>query len=212
MKKILRWLLLLAGAWIMVLGVVSIFRPLANLATMVAMLVFFGIGMIFSGVSEIISFIAAGKGNRVGMMLASGVITTFFGVWLIAGRGLTYIAIILPFIFAAWIMSSGITRIAGAIPQKALGTKFRFLQFSLGAITTLAGFAMLFNPFMTARVMLFILPTMLIAYGLGTIELFFLLRKESRVVVEDDGVVVAPAAVAEIEAEAVGDADVVVEV
>ena len=180
MKKVLRWLLPLAGLWIIGLGIVSIFTPLASLVTMAAMLMFFGFGMVFSGVSEIASFIGAGKGNRAGMMLASGIITTLFGIWVISGRGIYALAVILPFIFAAWIMSSGITRISGAMPSRSETNKFRFFQFVLGLITTMTGFAMMFNPFLSASVMLWIMPIMLISYGMGTIELFFRLRKADK--------------------------------
>jgi uncharacterized membrane protein HdeD (DUF308 family) len=178
--KVLKWLLPLAGLWIIALGVASIFTPLASLVTMATMLIFFGIGMVFSGISEVVSFFSAGKGNRSGMMLASGIMTTMFGIWVISGRGIHAIAIILPFVFAAWVMSSGITRISGAMPHKAEGTRFRFWQFVLGLITTVSGFALMFNPFMTAAVMLYIFPIMLISYGLGTIELFFRLRKAEK--------------------------------
>ena len=177
MKKLLRWLLPLAGMWIIGLGIATIFNPLANLATMAFLLLMFGFGMIFSGIAEVIGFIGAGKGNRTGMMLASGLLTTLFGVWMIFGRGLAGLALILPFIFAAWVMSSGITRISESMPHKADGKRFRFLQFILGLITAATGFAMLFNPFLSASVMLWIMPIMLISYGMGTIELFFRLRR-----------------------------------
>jgi len=175
--KIFRWLLPLAGLWIIALGIFTIFTPFGSLVAMAAMLIMFGIGMIFSGISEVISFFTAGKGNRSGLMIVSGIISVLFGVWVISGRGLYALAIILPFIFAAWVMSSGITRIVGSMPSKSETSKFRFWQFILGAITTLSGFSLLFNPFMSAAVISFILPIMLISYGLGTIELFFRLRK-----------------------------------
>ena len=175
--KIFRWLLSLAGLWIIALGIFTIFTPFGSLVAMAAMLIMFGIGMIFSGISEVISFFTAGKGNRSGLMIVSGIISVLFGVWVISGRGLYALAIILPFIFAAWVMSSGITRIVGSMPSKSETSKFRFWQFILGAITTLSGFSLLFNPFMSAAVISFILPIMLISYGLGTIELFFRLRK-----------------------------------
>jgi uncharacterized membrane protein HdeD (DUF308 family) len=188
MRKLLRWLLPLAGLWIIGLGIVTIFNPLANLATMAFLLIMFGVGMIFSGISEVIGFIGAGKGNRTGMMLASGLLTTLFGVWMIFGRGLAGLAIILPFIFAAWVMSSGITRIVESMPHKADGRKFRFLQFVFGLITAVTGFAMLFNPFLSASVMLWIMPIMLISYGMGTIELFFRLRKADKSETNPDAV------------------------
>jgi len=180
MKKLLRWLLPLAGLWIIALGVVTIFNPLSRLVIMAGMLMFFGIGMVFSGISEVISFFGAGKGNRSGMMIASGLLSTLFGIWVISGRGLYGLALILPFVFAAWVMSSGITRIVGSMPSRSETSKFRFWQFLLGALTTLAGFSLLFNPFMSTAMIAFIMPIMLISYGMGTIELFFRLRRAEK--------------------------------
>ena len=180
MKKFMKWLLPISGLWIIGLGIYTIFTPLASLVLIATMLIMFGIAMIFSGVSEVVSFFAAGKGNRSGMMIASGLLTTLFGVWVIFGRGLYGLALILPFIFAAWIMSSGITRIVGSMPSRSETSKFRFWQFLLGAITTMAGFSLLFNPFMSAAMITFIMPIMLISYGMGTIELFFRLRRAEK--------------------------------
>jgi len=184
--KILTWFLLIAGIWVIGLGITALFRPLDGLA---AIGIFFGIGILFSGISEIASFCGSRKGNRSGMMLACGIMSTLFGIWVIFGRGTDLITYILLFAFAAWVMASGIVRIVDAISQKpviansggmaaiAYEGKINTWGLLLGIFATIAGFALLFNPFMSARIVTLVLSIMFISFGVGSIQLFFHLRK-----------------------------------
>jgi uncharacterized membrane protein HdeD (DUF308 family) len=183
--KILKWLLPIAGLGIIALGVVAIFTPLATLVTMA---VLFGIGIALSGISEIAAFISAEKENRTGMTLASGILSTLLGIWMIFGSGMYAITVVLPFIFAAWVMASGITRIVHAVSKKqevlADGTiiirnerKIKKGGLFLGALAVIFGFILMFNPLMSAQIVSWIIGVVLISHGFGTIVLFFGLRK-----------------------------------
>jgi len=184
--KALKWFLLLSGLWIIGLGITSLIRPLDGLA---AIVIFFGIGILISGISEIGSFCGAGKGNRSGMMLASGIMSTLFGIWVIFGRGTDVITYILLFVFAAWVMASGIARIVDAVYKKpilvnsggaaviAYDGKINIWGLVLGILATIAGFSLMFNPFMSARIITIVMAFMFITYGIGSIQFFFHLRK-----------------------------------
>jgi len=184
--KALKWFLLLSGIWTIGLGITAFFRPLDGLA---ALGIFFGIGILISGISEIASFIGAEKGSRTGMMLASGIMSTLFGIWVIFGRGTDVIIYILLFVFAAWVMASGIARIVDAVSKKpviansggaaviAYEGKINIWGLILGILSTFAGFALMFNPFMSARIITFVMAFMFISFGIGSIQLFFHLRK-----------------------------------
>jgi len=187
--KALKWFLLPAGLWIIGLGITALVRPLDGLA---AIGIFFGIGILISGISEIASFCGAGKGNRSGMMLASGIMSVLFGTWVIFGRGTDVITYILLFVFAAWVMASGIARIVDAVSKKpviansggaaviAYEGKINIWGLILGILATLAGFALMFNPFMSARIITFVMAFMFISFGVGSIQLFFRLRKAEK--------------------------------
>jgi len=177
MKKTFKWLLPIAGLGIIVLGVATIFTPFANI---IVLAIFFGIAMLVSGISEIASFAGAEKGNRSGMLLASGILSALLGIWVMFGRGMYAIAIILPFIFAVWVMASGITRIVDSVSGKSEESKIKKWALILGILTSLSGFALLFNPILSAGIIAFILSFMLISHGIGTIQLFFLLLKAEK--------------------------------
>ncbi|MCL2382081.1 MAG: DUF308 domain-containing protein [Treponema sp.] len=177
MRKAFKWLLPAAGLGIIALGVATIFTPIAGI---VVLAIFFGIAMLVSGISEIVSFAGAEKSSRSGMLLASGILSTLFGIWVMFGRGIYAIAIILPFIFAVWVMASGITRIVDSVSRKPEGSKMRTGALVIGILTSLSGFALLFNPILSAGIVAFIVPFMLIFHGIGTIQLFFLLLKAEK--------------------------------
>ena len=71
MKKLYnstKWLVLISGVLIAILGISMLFTPLENLVTLA---LFIGIAMLVSGISEIVSFCGEEKGQRSGWMLAS---------------------------------------------------------------------------------------------------------------------------------------------
>ena len=174
MKKMLKWLLPAAGLWVIAFGVTAMFRPLSALITFA---LFIGIGMFVSGIAEIASFIGQGRGSRSGLMLASGIMSTLLGIWVMVGRGVYAIALILPFVFAVWVLASGITRVVDSISQRSHGYDMDKWQLAFGILGTMAGFSLLFNPLMSAVLVSFTLGFMLISHGVGTIELFFKVRK-----------------------------------
>lgn len=174
MTKGFKWLLPIAGLGIITLGVITMVRPLAGI---VALAIFFGIGMLASGISEIASYCGQEKGNRSGMMLASGILSTLVGIWVVFRGGTYAVAVIMPYIFATWVMASGITRIADAVTRKSEHDGIKGWQLALGILATLLGFSLMFNPLFSTAMVSFTMAFTLIAHGVGTIELFFRIRK-----------------------------------
>jgi len=113
--KSLRWLMPIAGLLAIGLGMTTLLRPLTSLTTIA---IFFGISVLSSGISEIVSFCSAGKGNRSGWMLSTGILSVLFGLWATVGIGMYAIMRFIPFIFAGWTMALGIERIADAVARK----------------------------------------------------------------------------------------------
>ena len=67
--KSIKWLMLISGVLIVILGITMFFTPLKNL---VMLAIFIGMSMLASGLSEIVSFFCGDKEERSGWMLASG--------------------------------------------------------------------------------------------------------------------------------------------
>ena len=174
MRKVLKWLLPIAGLWIISLGFSMMFNPLTSLVTISLIA---GFGILFTGISEITSYIGTEKEKRSGMFLASGILATLFGIWILFGHGMYAIAIILPFIFAVWVLSSSITRIVDVVSN---GVKGKVWELILGILSTIASFSLLFNPFLSARIVGLLVGVMMIIYGCGTIELFAQLRRKDK--------------------------------
>ena len=184
--KTLRWLMPLAGFLAMGLGVSIFFRPLTALTTIA---IFFGIGILVSGISEIASFCSAGKGNRSGWMLTTGILSVIFGLWASFGIGMYAIARFIPFIFAGWIMALAIERIADAVARKYIENEDGSTTYKrsinkwglfLGILTLLSSIILMFNPLMSTRFVSIMLSILLIIYGINTIELFFRVRKTEK--------------------------------
>ena len=172
--KSAKWLLLLSGLLIVVLGFIMFFTPLANLWTLA---IFIGISMLIAGASEIASFINGKTGQRSGMLLAGGILSTLFGIWVVFGTGRYTLTEILPFLFAIWVMSSGIMRIAGSTILKSEGHTTWGWILALGVLEAILGFVLLFHPLFSAIVVSYTLAFMFITYGIHNVLLFFDIHK-----------------------------------
>lgn len=165
-----KWIMLISGVLITILGIIMLFTPLANLVTLA---LFIGIAMLASGISEIVYCCGEEKGQRSGWMLASGIITTLLGVWTLFGRGMATLIAIIPFIFAVWVMASSIMRIVGSTSLKAEGFSQWGWLLAFGIVGTILGFILLFTPVLSSTVIAFLIAFMLIVYGVDNIIIFF---------------------------------------
>ena len=177
LKRIFRsmkWLMLVSGIMIVILGITMLFTPLQNLITLAA---FIGISMLMSGISEIMSFCGEEKSFRSGWMLASGILTTLFAVWVLLGKGTKVLAAMLPFVFAVWVMSSGVLRIAGSLSVKSEGLSLWGWILVFGILGTAFGFLLLFSPVLSQMIISCSIGFMLISHGTDNIILFFRLKR-----------------------------------
>ena len=173
MKKLYnstKWLVLISGVLIAILGISMLFTPLENLVTLA---LFIGIAMLVSGISEIVSFCGEEKGQRSGWMLASGIITTLLGIWTFFGRGTAALIAILPCIFAVWVMTSSIMRIVGSVSLKSEGFSQWGWLLAFGIVGTILGFILLFTPVLSSAIIAFSIAFMLIVHGVNNIIIFF---------------------------------------
>lgn len=172
--KTIRWFLLISGILVVILGIWMLFTPLENL---IFLAMYIGITLLISGVSEIVSYCGEEKEYRSGWMLASGILSTLFSLWVIFGRGMAALTIALPYVFAMWIMMSGIMRIVGSLSYKSVGVKAWGLLLTLGIIGAVFGFMLMFSPMLSAVVVAYTIAFMVIIHGVNNILLFFNVKK-----------------------------------
>ncbi|GAA4653142.1 DUF308 domain-containing protein [Anaerocolumna aminovalerica] len=172
--KSMKWLMLLSGTMIVILGITMLFTPLQNLVTLA---IFISISMLISGFSEIVSFYNEEKVHRSGWLLASGILTTLFAVWALFGHGTKTLAAMFPFVFAVWVMSSGVMRIVGSVSLKSEGYGLWCWIMAFGVLGTAFGFLLLFSPVLSEMIISYSIGFMLISYGIDNIIIFFRLKK-----------------------------------
>ncbi len=170
----MRWLLLIAGILLVAMGIGMLFTPLSNLLSLA---LFISLAMLVSGISEIFSYFGEAKAHRSGWILASGILTALFGCWLLFGRGMASLTIVLPFLFAAWVTSAGIMRAMGSFTLKDLGSHDWGWVLALGILEAILGFVLLFHPMYSVVVAGTLLAVIFLCYGFSNIAMFFSLTR-----------------------------------
>jgi len=176
MLKSMRWLLLISGILIVILGITMLFTPLENLATLA---IFIGISILISGISEIVSFCGEEKGRRDRWMLASGILSTIFGIWTIFGSGAQALISFISFILAVWILISSIMRIIDSISLKSKNSSIWgwVPTFAFGIIGAVFGIVLLFSPLLSRIIISVSIALILISHGVDNILIFFRIKK-----------------------------------
>ena len=108
-QTVSRILWIIAGALLIIAGVICLMNPGTALLTMS---LYLGISMLFSGVIDIVIF---AKGNRYmagsGWFLADGILTVLLSLFLLFHQ--TFTMLTLPYIFGMWLLFSGISKFSG---------------------------------------------------------------------------------------------------
>lgn len=167
--KSMRWLMLLSGVLWIVLGVTSLFQPVATLVTLA---VFVSIAMLVSGISQIAAYFSDFRENRSGWVLAGGILSVVLGLWLLIGRGYTALAAMIPYVVAIWVLSEGISRLIGAFSLKDAGMENWGWVLALGIIETLLGVMLTFMPILSGWMAAATIAAVCISHGLSDIAIF----------------------------------------
>lgn len=171
--KQFRWFLLVTGILILLLGLFMFTTPLENL---VAVAIFIALAMLLSGISEIVCFFSEDKTGRSTWLLASGILSMLFGMWVLFGSGMPAMVVALPLIFAIWILTGGIMRSIGAFKLKEVGVGSWWIILIIGLLSAVLGFILMFSPVMSAFVAAYTLAFIITLHGLNNIFIFFTLR------------------------------------
>ncbi len=171
MKKVnsMRWFMLVAGILMIILGIWTIFTPVANL---VSIAIFISVALLVSGISEIAAYFGEDQKKHSGWVLAGGILNLLFGVWLLFGRNMAVMASSLPFVFAVWVACAGMMRAVGSFSLKELGSKQWGWVLALGILEALLGFALMYFPVLSMVMITVLLASLFISHGINDITIF----------------------------------------
>lgn len=165
-----RWISLVAGSLMIILGIWMLFTPAAAIMTVT---LFISLGMLIFGIAEIYMFRSKHYGNHSGWVLTSGILSTLLGIWLLFfPNGQAGMLVVLPFLFAFWVMSAGVARISGAFSLKELGSDAWGWVLALGIIGMLLGLLLMFNPIISILTIAALIGFAFIWNGIAAIAMY----------------------------------------
>ncbi len=163
-----RWLSLIAGVLLIISSIFVFRHPIANLVTLAFLLSF---TMLVSGIAEIAAFFTLPKEDKKrAWTLVSGILTVIISLWLLSSSFIE-MSMMMPTIFAFWIMMSGITRMVAGIQLKETGFTV------LGIIGIIVGFILLYHPLFSGLMMSGMIAGVFMYQGIVSITSFFTSKK-----------------------------------
>lgn len=175
--KAMRWTTLIAGILLVLLGVVSLFTPMQNLVWLGVVI---GIAVLVSGITDLAHYFSTDKSERSGWALAEAIISSLIGVWMVFGSGSGLLTLIIPYIFAAFVLCLGITRIAEAITLRRLGAPRWGWLLALGIVVAVLGVLLFFAPLISASFVSVALSLLILTYGISNITLYVSMRRAGK--------------------------------
>ncbi len=164
----MRWVLLIFGVLLIVMGIVLFATPAANsivLAYAMSALMF------VYGIAEIIFFICRHDRGASGWMLADGIITTILGGLLLFTDGVKIPTMTL--LFSMWVLFTGVTRTTASFAAKDLGSPNWGWVLAAGIIGILAGTWLMFDPLLAFISIGYLLPAVFVVQGVSAVAAFF---------------------------------------
>lgn len=172
-NKFMQAVLLIIGVVLIFVGVVALVSPESTLLSIAFVL---GLGLLVSGVGSILIYATMRDFSLGGgWMLADGIITTLLALFLLFNPIKT--AAVIPYIFALWVMFSGILKLVHSFEVKKLEVSGWLGMLLLGMVGVLLGFAALFNPIAAMITISILIGIFLIFQGISAILLWLMTLK-----------------------------------
>ena len=135
------WLATLRGIILIILSFFIFSNPPGAL---VALALYIGISLLFTGILEIIeAFQIKSLNGDWGWPLFGGILDLLFGIILLSNPGLT--AATIPFIVGFWLIVSGIVVFVNSFSAKKAGYSGWFWYLLFGILVVIAGFSIMNN-------------------------------------------------------------------
>ena len=164
-KSVSRILWIIAGALLVVCGVICLIRPSVALVTIG---LYLGLTMLVSGIINIVIFV---KGHDhmygSGWFLVEGILAVVFAFFVLFNQSFTMLT--LPFIFGMWLLFSGISKVVNSFDLKAFGVPGWGWFLALGILFTIVGAISFMNPVAGALTLGSLIGVILILQGFGSI-------------------------------------------
>ena len=144
-SKSMKVLNIIAGVLLIAVGIYCLCNQ--DIAVMTAGFML-GIFMLICGVMEIVVFaVTSGTLFGSGWLLLDGVVTLILSLFLLFNQWFTMMS--LPFLFALWLLFSGISRFVSAFDLRAVGVRDWGWVFVIGIILIVAGFICMMDPWVS---------------------------------------------------------------
>lgn len=164
-----RVLLLIFGILLIIMGIALFATPVANSVAVAYIICFL---MIIYGIVEISHYFSERKLQIAsGWTLADGIITVILGVILLFTPSAAILTTV--WVFAFWLLFTGIMRTAGAFTAKKARIKGWGWILAAGIIGILLGILFMCEPLFTITVIGFSLPILFIIQGISAVAMFF---------------------------------------
>ena len=164
-QTVSRILWIIAGALLIIAGVICLMNPGTALLTMS---LYLGISMLFSGVIDIVIF---AKGKRYmagsGWFLAAGILPQLLSLFLLFHQ--TFTMLTLPYIFGMWLLFSGISKFVNSFELRRLNVRGWGWFTALGILLALVGFFSFFDPVSELLALSALVGILLIFQGIASI-------------------------------------------
>ena len=175
--KAFRWLILISGILLLVLGFTMIGTPAGNL---VSIAMFMCLAILFYGIMQVASYFSFEKEHRSGWLLVVGILSILLGGWMLFSGNFLGLIPILPFVYSTWLIVSSISLAVGSIDLKKFGVRGWGWQLAFGIIGAVLGFVLMLDPITSALAVSFSLAITFIYRGISDIGFFFMTRKMGR--------------------------------
>ena len=151
-----------AGLFLVIMGFYFIIQPDATLISIALML---GLAMTVSGLANIIIYVLRRRFYlSPGWFLVDGVIDLLIGIIFLCNNLIA--ASLLPYIFGAWAIVSGVVKCINAFIYKKLEWAVWVCPLVIGAVLVLFGLVTFFEPLVAAAAISVIVAVILIAQGM----------------------------------------------
>lgn len=164
------WFSLIVGILSLIAAWVVFSHPFASLVTLAYL---FGGYALIKGIYELWfrNSIKEATGSRATWLMIIAIIDILLGIFLLFHIGVT--TVILPYIFAVWFIVDSIVELATAGIYRDLSKGYYWLLIVLNILAVICGISLLFNPMMSAGVLIYLAGFYFVFFGISFIAKAF---------------------------------------
>lgn len=160
MDTLLKWMGILGGIALIIIGIYSVFNPEI---TILSITIYIGIVLLIIGIFNIITYFQ--KKIASNWILIDGIINIVLSIILLSNN----FTILIPLLFGIWILFLGIERIGLAIDIKKLNSPYWKVLMIIGIIAIIFSIITFVKPIIASLAISMIVGIILIFYGIMTI-------------------------------------------